>query len=188
VTFKNAVLTGVDLSELALPPEAMQGCICDVTPQAAAKSDELRAMLDAHQVWIATNGARGAPAILDGEDLRPVHQLLVGRPLTGLSAKRACAVGIDFSGSQLQAAKFEGADLRDASFSNADMRGVSLNGARIAHAKFDKANLRRLILANGSTLATDLNVADASPEQFFGAVLDEELAALGEAVAEAKIA
>lgn len=186
VTFKNAVLVGVDLKDLALPPEALASCICDVTPQAAAKFDELRLKLDAHQQWIASGGANGARAVLDGEDLRPVRQLLVGRPLTGLSAQRACAVGIDFAGSELQAAKLDGADLRDALFSNADMRGVSLNGARIAHAKFDRANLGRLTMANGTAVVTDLNVADPAQDQFYGAILDGELAALADAVARPK--
>ncbi len=179
VTFKNADLTGVNLSDLAVPPEALDGCVQDVTPQAAAKLDSLKAMLEAHQQAITTGGAQGARAILDDEDLRPLRELLIARALTGLSARRACAIGIDFSGCQLQGANFEGADLRDANFSNADMRGVSLRGAKLAHAKFDKTNLGSLMLTGGTVLATDLGAVDANEDQFRRAILDSGSSAHG---------
>jgi uncharacterized protein YjbI with pentapeptide repeats len=179
VTFKNAILTGVNLKELAVPPEALAGCIADVTPEAAAKYDLLKARLESHQQWIGSGGAKGSPANFDGEDLRPLHKLLVGRPLTGLSARGANCIGLDFSGSQLQAAKFDGADLRDVNFSNADLRGASLRTTRLAHAKFAGTNLGHLALNSGSILAADLTGADATEEQFYNAVLDDKVAALG---------
>jgi uncharacterized protein YjbI with pentapeptide repeats len=176
VTFANAVLTGVNIAELGVPPEALGGCIRDVTPEAAARFEALKDRLDSHQSWITSGGNQGAPANLDGEDLRPLHQLLVGRPLTGLSARRAVAVGLDFSGSQIQAAKLDGADLRDANFSSADLRGTSLRGARLAHARFDKANLCSLPLANGATLAPNFEDSYVCEMQFFGAIRDGEVA------------
>ena len=179
VIFRGAVLTGVDIKELAVPPEAMTGRVRDVTPEAAAKFDALKARLDAHQLWTSTGGAKGAPAVLDGEDLRPLLQLLVGRPLAGISAKGAIGIGLDFSGSQFQAAKLDGADLRDANFSNADLRGVSFKGAKLAHARFDKANLGRLQFNNSAMLAPDLSGTDAIELQFRTAILDGPLSALG---------
>lgn len=179
VKFNNAVLTGVNMKDLNVPKEALDGAVADVTPETAAKFEQMKAKLDAHQQWIATAGASGGPANFDGEDLRPLAMLLVGRPLSGLSAKRAICIGLDFSGSQLHAARFDGADLRDADFSNADLRGTSLKGARIAHARFVKANLGRLPLSNGSSLAPDLSDAEGSEEQFFHATLEDTLAALG---------
>jgi uncharacterized protein YjbI with pentapeptide repeats len=178
-TFKGAVLTGVNLNELAVPPEALVGCIADVTPAAAGKFGELKSRLDAHQQWISSGGAHGAQGVLDGEDLRPLRDLLVGRQLSGLSVRNAICVGLDFSGGQLQAAKFDGADLRDANFSNADLRGASLRATKLAHARFDKANLRALQLTSGSALAPDLTGADAIEEQFYGATLDDKITALG---------
>jgi uncharacterized protein YjbI with pentapeptide repeats len=150
-------------------------CVKDVSPEAESRFDELKARLDAHQEWIASGGTAGAPAQFDGEDLRPLQHLLVGRPLTGLSARGVIAIGIDFSGSQLQAAKFDGADLRDANFSNADLRGVCMRGAKLAHARFDKANLGRLTLTSGKPLFSDLSEADVSVEQLLNAALDEEM-------------
>lgn len=179
VTFKNAILTGVNLQELTVPPEALAGCIADVTPEAAAKFDHLKARLESHQQWISCGGGKGSPANFDGEDLRPLQKLLVGRPLTGLSARGANCIGLDFSGSQLQAAKFDGSDLRDADFSNADLRGASLRMAKLAHARFAGANLGSLSLNSGSVLAPDFTGAEASEEQFYNAILDGKIALLG---------
>ena len=178
-SFRGAVLTGVNLKDLNVSAEALAGCVTGVTAAAVAKFDQLKQKLDAHQEWISTGGAVGGPANFDGEDLRPLHKLLVGRPLTGLSARGAIAVGIDFSGSQLQAAKFDGTDLREADFSNADLRGASLRATKLAHARFDQANLGRLPLTSGSSLAPDLTGADASEEQFFVATLEDKISDLG---------
>lgn len=183
VTFKDAVLTGVNLKELQVPAEAIAGCIADVTPEAAAKFEQLKARLESHQLWITSSGGQGAPANFDGEDLRPLQNILVGRSLWGLSARNAICIGLDFSGSQLQAAKFDGADLRDVNFANADLRGASLRSTRLAHARFDRCNLGRLQLTNGGTLAADLSQSDASEDQFYTATLDDKLASLGLSVA-----
>lgn len=178
VTFKGAVLTGVNLKELKVPKEALAGCIADVSEEAMAKFGQLKAKLESHHQWISGVG-QGEPANFDGEDLRPLQKLLVGRLLTGMSARGAICVGIDFSGSHLQATKFEDADLRDANFSNADMRGASLRSTKLAHAKFDKTNLGSLALTNGTMLAPDLTDADATEEQFYAATLEEKVTALG---------
>lgn len=176
-TFNGAVLTGV--KDLAVPPEAVAGAIRDVTPDALAKAEHLKSQLESHQQWIASGGANGIRAILDGADLRPLRQLFVGRTLAGLSARNVIAIGLDFSGSQLQAAKFDGADLRDADFSNADLRGASFRGANLAHARFDKTNLGRLKLNNGGDMKVDLSGAQAAEGQFHQATLDDKLAELG---------
>jgi uncharacterized protein YjbI with pentapeptide repeats len=174
VTFTDAVLTGVNLKELAVPPEVLADCVKDVSEEAASRFDELKAGLDAHQEWVSSGGKRGAPANFDGEDLRPLHNLFLGRPLTGLSARHSIGIGIDFSGSQLQAAKFDGADFRDANFSGADLRGISMRGTRLTHAKLDKANLTRLTLMDGTPVLSDLTDADVTVEQLLNAMLDEE--------------
>jgi uncharacterized protein YjbI with pentapeptide repeats len=102
----------------------------------------------------------GEPAHLDGEDLRPIAHAFAGRRLTALSAKGACAVGVDFAGAHLQGARFEGADLRDADFTGADLRGASFEGAKLWHARFAQADLRALPLNSG--LARGVNLKDAT--------------------------
>ncbi|MEI9992582.1 MAG: pentapeptide repeat-containing protein [Rhizomicrobium sp.] len=178
-TFKNAVLTGVAMHELQVPASALEGCVTDAAPVPAEKVDALKSRLDAHRRWITSHGAEGAPAVFDGEDIRPLGGLLAGRSLVGLSARGAIAIGIDFSGAQLQAAKLDGADLRDADFSGADLRGASLRSAKLAHAKFDKANLSRLVLRDGTAIAPDLTGAAASPGQFYDSILEDRIAVLG---------
>lgn len=179
VVFKGAVLTGVNLKDLGLPPAALEGCIADPVPLSTDATAVMTVRLDRHQRWVETGGREGAPIVLDGEDLRPLQDLLAGRSLTGLSARNALAIGLNFAGSQLQAAKFDGADLRDVDFSGADLRGASLRGTRLAHARFEKADLRRLPLNQGVMITPDLAGAAATKEQFFGVQLDGQLADIG---------
>jgi uncharacterized protein YjbI with pentapeptide repeats len=179
VTLRGAILTGVDLKHLDVPPEIIAECVTDATPQSIARSARLKDVLATHQTWVATDGKQGAAAVLDGEDLRPLHKHFTGRALTGLSARNTMAVGIDFSGCQLQGAKFDGADLRDADFSGADLCGASFAGAKLAHARFNKAHLGNLHLLNGGIVAPSLLGTQAVAEQFQVAILDDSLAALG---------
>ena len=179
VTLRGAVLTGVDIEELHLPAEAFAGCVIDSTSETIAKAPALRDKLEAHQMWIASDGTRGAPAIFDGEDLRPLKKDFAGRQLAGFSARNAIAIGVDFSGCRLQGAKFEGADLRDADFSRADLCGASFNAAKLAHCQFAKAHLGNLVLVSGEVLPPSLSGAEAVPQQFRDAILDDTLTAVG---------
>jgi uncharacterized protein YjbI with pentapeptide repeats len=175
VTFNGAVLTGVDVKDLGVPPRVLANCITDVGEAALAKVGELKARIDAHHAWIASNGKNGRPANLDGEDLRPLEGFLTGRSLGGMSCRKAIAIGIDFSNCQLQAAHFDGADLRDCNFASADLRGASFKSARLAHARFTKANMRGLALATGAQKETDFAGADAVRDQFFDALSDRDV-------------
>lgn len=169
VCFKGAVLTGVDLSELAVPAEALRDCILDVSPENASKSDRLKAMLESHERWFQNDGQGGTPAVLDGEDLRPLQGFVAARRLAGLSARGANAIGLNFAEAQLQAAKFVDADLRGADFSHCDLRGVSFRGANLSHAVFTKARLGSLKLAGGDVVGFDLSDATYSPHQLVDA-------------------
>lgn len=179
VTFRGAVLTGVNLGELNVPREALEGAVTEPSAAALARANELKPLLDFHQLWIRTGGLEGAPAVLDGEDLRPLQTFFAGRHLTGLSARNAIAIGVNFAGCQLQGARFDGADLRDADFSDADLRAASFRTARLAHARFAKADLRPLILRDGRRHRVDLWEAVAQAEQFSGAQIDGALDELG---------
>lgn len=178
-SFTGAVLMGVNLLELNLPPETFAGCIFDVSPEARTKAPGLAEKVAQHHRWVSSNGTEGAVACLDGEDLRPLAGHLQERNLAGLSARGAIAIGLDFSQSQLQGAKFEGADLRGANFSHTDLSGASFHAARLGHARFTQARIGNLHLRNGELLAPNFLGADATPEQFGDAVLEESLAALG---------
>jgi len=171
--FANSILTGVNLADLKVPPDALVGCIRDVSPEALAKAAELKSLLESHQGWIATQGSQGKPAILDGADLRPLYQIFANRRLGGLSARKTLCIEMDFSGSELQAAKFDGADLRGANFSKANLRGASFKDAILTHAVFEDADLRALPLSNGGSLAPNFAGAIFSENQFLRAMMDE---------------
>lgn len=178
-SFRGAVMMGIDVGALKLPPEALEGCIMDVSAEAAAKAGELRERLKAHFEWVASDGKSGAAAVLDGEDLRSMQEMFAGACLAGLSARHANGIGIDFSGCQLQAAKFDGADLRGADFSRADLSGVSFNAAKLTQANFDRAILRKFELVSGGAISPDLTGADVTEIQFETATLDKEATGLG---------
>jgi uncharacterized protein YjbI with pentapeptide repeats len=177
--FKGAVLTGVDLKELNVPKEALEGCVLDISPEAEAKAEELKAMIIAHELWIASEGANGKTAALDGEDLRPLQDFPAGRRLTGLSLRNTVALNLNFADARLQAAKFDNADLRGANFSGCDLRGASFKGANLSHATFAKARLGPLKLASGGELPIVMVGALANSQQFINATVDCPLPELG---------
>jgi len=157
--FAGAVLTGVEVARLPLTDAQLQACVIDPGDLAIQRAEALNDMLDQAEVWVDTGGRRGAPATLDGEDLRPLAWRLRARILTALSARNVCAVRADFSGSQLQGANFEGADLRGASFEGADLRGACFRGAKLSHASLCRADLRPLALPDGRMHFPDFSSA-----------------------------
>ncbi len=169
----------MNIAHLGVPPEALAGCVLDVTEAAVARADTLFDAIRAHHDYVVSAASRGRPASLDGEDLRVVRRSFAARALTGLAARRATAIGVDFSNAQLQGARFDGADMRECDFSGADLRGASFRGCRLAHARFDGARIGALDLADGRPMPPDFTGAQAVPHQFAYAILDGDIAALG---------
>jgi len=164
-TFDGAILIGADLAHARIDPGALRNCVMDPSPAAIQRAAELADRLSAATQWINSNGAEGHPAVLDGEDLRPMGDAFENAQLTAFSAKGACGVGVSFRGAQLQGAKFEAADLRDADFTGADLRGASFRSANLWHAKFNDADLRSLRLVNG-VRPVDLAGASCASDAF----------------------
>lgn len=149
-----AILTGVDVEALGLSEAALAGCLRDPDAVALSRLDEILRRLEDGDAWVTSDGARGAPTVLDGFDLRPAKGQFAGRVLPGFTARSIIGVGVDFNGAQLQGAVFDGADLRGAVFRDADLRGASFRDAQLAHADFTDANLDRLPLARGHSQPT----------------------------------
>ena len=147
--FRGAVMTGMEVARLPLTDAQLESCVVDPGELALKRAEALCDMLDQAEIWVDTGGDRGAPAVLDGEDLRPLEWRLRARILTALSARDICAVRANFSGSQLQGANFEGADLRGANFEGADLRGANFRNAKLSHASLCRADLRPLSLPDG---------------------------------------
>jgi uncharacterized protein YjbI with pentapeptide repeats len=147
--FKDTVMDGVELGRLELTPRQLGGCVLGPDPTALSRAEAVREQLRLAEEWVASGGRRGAPAAIDGEDLRPLQGAFRGRVLTALSARRVRGIHLDFSGSSLQGATFDGADLRGAVFDGCDLRGASFRNAKLSHARFVAANLTSLVLPNG---------------------------------------
>jgi uncharacterized protein YjbI with pentapeptide repeats len=160
--FNDTVLDGVDVQVLNLSPEQLRGCLLGPTPTALARAGRIREKLQRAEEWVTSGGQRGAPAEIDGEDLRPLQGAFRGRVLTALSARAVRAVHTDFARSSLQGAVFDGADLRGAVFDGCDLRGASFQNAKLAHARFAGADLAPLILPGGRV----------HPASFAGATMD----------------
>lgn len=168
--FVDAIITGAVMSRINVNPNAFARCIQETLPEASSRKAELLARLAQADHWIATGGAEGKPAVLDGEDLRPLADAFARRALTALSARNARGIGCDFRGAQLQGANFTGADLRSADFEGADLRGATFRGANLWHARFHRAVMTPLPLAADRVRACDLTDAKYSPDGFVTAV------------------
>jgi uncharacterized protein YjbI with pentapeptide repeats len=167
--FEGAVLSQVRLEELHLPDSVLKTCvIAPAIAEAAALRRRLTAVLEQHHSWVTSNGRSGAPAVLDGEDLRPLGRDLFKYQLTAVSARRTLAVAVNFAGMQLQGANFEDADLRGANFERTDLRGVKFRGAKLSHARFTGADVRSLLLKSGERLDFDIYRAEVTEEQLAG--------------------
>ena len=70
--FHGAIMTGVALGDLALTAAQLAGCVVDPGPEALARMPQIAAMLREATEWVESDGIRGAPGVLDGEDLRPL--------------------------------------------------------------------------------------------------------------------
>lgn len=169
--FKDTVLEGVELDRLELTPKQLSGCVLAPDPTALERADSIRDLLRRAEAWVSSGGRVGAPAAIDGQDLRPLQGAFRGRTLTALSARRVRAIHLDFSGSSLQGAMFDGADLRGALFDGCDLRGASFRGAKLAHARFAGADLRPLALPNGRAHPVNLDGAVTTRADFSGTVL-----------------
>jgi uncharacterized protein YjbI with pentapeptide repeats len=177
--FRDAIVSGAE----ALASNTIRHVLPAPNAATRERAKLIFSALLAHHEWFTSNGKRGQPAAIDYEDLRPLGDALRGLCLAGLSARRSIAVGVDFSGCQLQAAKFDGADLRAAGFNAADLSGTSLRRAKLAHATFKDAAIRDLILCTGQAvyfradtdagLKAQLGEAHIQPNTLF-AVLGEQ--------------
>jgi uncharacterized protein YjbI with pentapeptide repeats len=151
-TLRGAAVSGVHLDELMASPRALRQCLMAPTAIARERAKLIYSALLSHHEWFTSNGKKGRPAALDNEDLRPLGDAVKGLCLAGLWARNVIAVGVDFSGCELQAARFDGADLRAASFHDSDLSGTSFKRAKLAHASFKNAIVADLILCTGQVM------------------------------------
>jgi uncharacterized protein YjbI with pentapeptide repeats len=169
--FHDTVLTSVTLDKRGLSPEQLEDCVRDPDAAAIDRAPILIAALLSAGEWAESDGKRGRPAVVDREDLRPLGGVFRARLLSGLSARRACAIHQDFSGAKLQGANFDEADLRGAVFDGADLRGASFRFAKLSHARFAHADLAPLLLPSGQRHPTRFEGASLDRVDFSNTVL-----------------
>ena len=97
--------------------------------------ENLREVLEAHKLWLTSDGKEGELADLSSEDLRGLY--LPGADLRGADFRWANLIGAD-----LRNANLIGADLRNANLLFADLRFANLSGANLRDADLSGANLR----------------------------------------------
>jgi len=90
---------------------------------------DLKAVLDAHLLWIQSGGKEGTRA-----DLRDAN-------LRGADLSDANLRGADLRGADLRDANLRGADLSDADLSDADLSDANLSGADLSDANLSDADL-----------------------------------------------
>lgn len=90
---------------------------------------EIKSVLDAHKLWLDSNGEQGTRAALRHADLR--HADL----------RYADLSSADLGYADLRAANLSGADLRAVNLGEANLRGANLGGANLAWANLGGASL-----------------------------------------------
>jgi len=129
--------------------------------------DKLDEILEAHRIWVESNGVVGKRAFLRFADLRGLK--FHGATLQGANLTFAFMRGLDLEGVNFNDAKLEGADLcnaylRDASFIDADLSRADLTGADISYAFFISAKLEGADLGNTKQDGTTFPVSWVSTD------------------------
>jgi uncharacterized protein YjbI with pentapeptide repeats len=138
---------------------------------------DLRDILDTHRLWVASMGARGARAALDGEDFGYVA--FNGLDLSGDSFRGGRFVGANFNDCNLALTDFSEADLQGAKLRSACLQGARLRGALLTRADLSNADLTPMKLRGrdgrltGAEVAADLSGADLEDAFLEGVDLEQ---------------
>ncbi len=126
---------------------------------------ELKAVLDAHVLWLESDGAQGERADLEFANLRGAN--LRGAILRGAILRSANLEDTNLRGASLRGAYLESANLRNASLVDTSLEGANLEGAVLVGANLSLANLR-----NANLKDADLEMAYLVSANLEGAYLE----------------
>ena len=154
-----AVLVGAKTFSWNVSNANMEGTLTDKPAGTSVADMPYEKMIKDHAKWCETGGAKGAPSVFDGADLRALVSVR-GFNLTALSARGATFYGIDMAGVQLQGARLENADLRNCNLRRADLRGARLTGAKLSGADLRDAQMGPLLIAKDRSLPCDMTGAN----------------------------
>ena len=131
---------------------------------------ELEVILEAHDLWVKSNGKKGERANLAYADLEGanlVNANLEGANLEGAHLHDAYLVDAD-----LGSAKLRGADLGSANLVRANLVNANLGGASLVNAKLRGARLERANLGGANLEGADLGGANLEGANLGGANLE----------------
>ena len=99
------------------------------------ETEQLKKILNDHEIYQRTSGKNGAIANLSNADLS--EESLSGANLSGANLSRVNLSGVNLQGANLRGANFYNANLKDADLRGADLRYASLGHADLSGAKID---------------------------------------------------
>ncbi|MDH0356515.1 pentapeptide repeat-containing protein [Morganella sp. GD04133] len=122
-------------------------------------SEDLKKILDEHQVYLTSCGKQGSRANLSCADLRSAD-------LSGADLSDADLRSADLRSADLRIANLSGADLSGADLSDADLRSADLRIADLRSANLSCANLSCADLRSADLRIADLRSADLPDRTF----------------------
>ena len=126
--------------------------------------EELKQILERHELWLKSNGKQGERANLEGANLDRAN--LKGVNLEKANLERVSLKWADLENANLEGANLKGASLEWANFQWANLAGANLEGAISTMAKFMMANLAMANLA-----MADFTIASLTGANLVGANL-----------------
>jgi uncharacterized protein YjbI with pentapeptide repeats len=124
----------------------------------------LREIIEAHELWLRSDGIEGERAYLRGANFRKLG--------IECDLRKADLRGADFEKAELHNCDFSGADLRGAIFDETEMRGVKMCGADLRGAYLFGADLRRADLSEADLRGADFECAQIELTDFWQAKIE----------------
>ena len=117
----------------------------EMTGSPKIQRNELKDILDAHQIWLNSEGSQGRRADLSGTDLSYFN-------LQGAILEKACLRKACFEGANLRSVNLKRADLREAVFQKAGLQWAMLTGADLGGAVLEGTSFNFPILAKPTSI------------------------------------
>ena len=131
--------------------------------------EELKQILEQHELWLKSNRKQGERANLEGANLDRIN--LKGANLKKANLERVSLKWADLENANLEGANLKGASLEWANFQWANLAGANLAGANSTMAKFIMASLAMANLTMADFTMADFTIASLTGANLVGANL-----------------
>jgi uncharacterized protein YjbI with pentapeptide repeats len=136
--------------------------------------EEIKKILEEHEVWLGSDGKEGERADLLGVDLQNFDLLgvnLENAVLQGANFQNADLEGANLKGANLKGANLEGANLGMTNLEMTNLKGANLEGANLEMTNLEEANLERAKLRKANLKRASLVTASLRGASLRGASL-----------------